>query len=158
MSKFLPDIEIFEVFCDNIFLGQTFVSILWSWPKYLSLHHRISSGPPIIPNFPWISWVLIRSSSRTPQIQRTIPLSADFKRLIVSLCSGHVLQPYRKLRWAEMLPRYLGEIPQLVMICNSCLKPFRAAVVRVLVAFTHPPDSPNMLPRYWKVGTASNVF
>ena len=43
------------------------------------------------------------------------------------------------------------------MIGNSSLKPFHAAVMRALVASVQPPDSPITSPRYWKVGTASNV-
>ena len=61
-----------------------------------------------------------------PQIQRTIPLSADVKQRIVSLDASHVLQPYSELfltQELKMLPRFLSEIPRLVMIRNNCLKP-----------------------------------
>ena len=114
----------------------------------------------IISRFSGSSWVLIHCSSRTPQIQRTTPLSADVKHGIALLDAGRVLQPYSKLfliQVLKMLPQFLSEIPRLVMIGNSYLKPFHAAVMRALVASTQPPDSPITLPKYWKVGTASNV-
>ena len=53
-----------------------------------------------------------------------------------------------------MLPRFLCEIPRLVMIGNSCLKAFDAAVMCVLVASSQPSNSPITSPRYWKVSTA----
>ena len=40
-----------------------------------------------------------------------------------------------------MLTRFLSKIPRLVMIGNSCLKPFHAAVMRALVQSKQPPDS-----------------
>ena len=33
-------------------------------------------------------------------------------------------------------------MPRLIMIGNSCLKPFHAVVMRALVASTQPPGSP----------------
>ena len=133
VSKLYPDVEIFEVFvitslqrnCGRplgiipgtmksfTFLGETFLSILRRCTKYLSQSYRISSVTLIIPSFSSSSWVLIRCSSRTRQIQRTIPLSADVKRRIVSLDAGHVLQPYSKLiliQELKILPRFLSEI------------------------------------------------
>ena len=47
-----------------------------------------------------------------------------------------------------MLLRFLSEITQLVVFGNSCLQPFHAAVMPLLVAFTQPPNSPITLPRY----------
>ena len=44
----------------------------------------------IILSFLWSSWVLICCSSLTPQIQQTIPLSADVKWHINLLDAGHV--------------------------------------------------------------------
>ena len=38
-----------------------------------------------------------------------------------------------------MLLGFLSEIPRLVMIGNSCLKPFHAAVMRALVAYQNSP-------------------
>ena len=42
---------------------------------------------------------------------------------------------------ADDVTRFLSEIPRLVMIGNSCLKPFHVAVMRALVASLQPPDS-----------------
>ena len=36
-----------------------------------------------------------------------------------------------------MLPQFLSKIPRLIMIINSCLKPFHTAVMLVLVALIH---------------------
>ena len=36
-----------------------------------------------------------------------------------------------------MLPQFLSKIPRLIMIGSSCLKPFRTAVMLVLVALIH---------------------
>ena len=41
-----------------------------------------------------------------------------------------------------MLLRFLGKISRLVMIGNSYLRPFHAAVLRALIASTQPPESP----------------
>ena len=137
-----------------------FVSVLWRWPKYLCLHQRISLGTLIILSFLWNSWVLILCSSWTPQIQQTIPLSADVKRHFVLLDAGHFSQPYSKLfliQELKMLPRFLSEIPRLVMIGNSCRKPSHVAVMSALIASAQPLVSPITSPRHWKVGTISNL-
>ena len=168
-------VVIFEVFYDNIIptklqtpSGETrryHVIIYSSYPN-ICIHSLevaklsilwISSRTLIIWSFSWSSWVLIRCSSRTPQIQRTIPLSAVVKRHIFSLDSGHVSQPYSKL-FLIHVTRFISEILRLIMIGNSCLKPLHAAEMHALVASTQPPDSPMTSPSYWKVGTASNVF
>ena len=88
--------------------------------------------------------------------QQTIPLSADVKRRVVSLDADHVLQPQSKLfliQEVKVLPRFFGKRSRLVMIGNSCLKPFRAAVMRVLFPSTQPPNFSVMSRKYWKVGT-----
>ena len=56
-----------------------------------------------------------------------------------------------------MLPRFPSEILRLVMIGSSCIKSLSAAVMRVLVASAQSPDSPITSPRYWNVGSGSNV-
>ena len=137
-----------------------FVLILWGWPKYLGMHHQISSETLIILSFLWSSWVPIHCSSRTPQIQQTIPFLANVKQCFFLLDADHVLQPYSKfflIQELKMLPWFLSNMPWLLMIDNSWLKPFHAAVMGALVVSTQPPDSPITSPRYWKVGTAWNV-
>ena len=125
-----------------------------SWPNICihslegrGLLHRISSVTLIIPNFVEClsSNTLFKLDTTELQIQRTIPLSADVKRRIVSLNAGHVSQPYSKLfliQELKMLTRFLSKMPRLVMIGNSYIKPFHAAVMCALVASTKPPDSP----------------
>ena len=90
----------------------------------------------------FVEFSLIRCSSRTPQIQQTIPLSEDVKRCIVLVDAGHISQPYTKL----FLIQGLKMLPRL----RCCLKPFHATAMRALVALTKPPDSPIMSPKYWK--------
>ena len=90
-------------------------------------------------SFSWSSWVLIRRSSRTPQIQWTIPLLADVKRRIVSLDTGHVSQPYSKLfliQELKILPQFFSKILRSVMIGNSFLKLFHAVVMRPSCIYT----------------------
>ena len=52
------------------------------------------------------------------------------------------IQQARLIQELKMLPRFLSEIPRLLMIGNNFLKPFRAAVMRALVASKQPLDSP----------------
>ena len=56
------------------------------------------------------------------------------------------MQPCSRLfliQQLKMLAQFLSKIPRLVMIGNSCLKPFHAAVMHALVASTQPLDSPS---------------
>ena len=154
VSKLFPDVEIFEVLCDKI-TPTKLRTASGENPRYhvICVHSlevakvskpapSISSEILIIPNFSWSSWVLIHCSRRTPQIQQTIPLSADIKRRIVSLDVDHVSQPYGKL----FVIQEVKKLPQ-----------FLSKLMHVLVASTQPPNSPSTSPRYWKVDTASNV-
>ena len=172
VSKLFPDVEIFEVLCDKITPTKLRTASGENLRYHVICIHSlevakvskpapsISSGILIILNFSWSSWVLIHCSRRTPQIQQTIPLSADIKRRIVSLDVGHVSQPYGKLfliQEVKKLPQFLSKIQRFVMIGNRCLMAFHATVMHMLVASTQPPNSPSTSPRYWKVDTASNV-
>ena len=78
-------------------LDQAFLSILWRWPKYLSLHDRILSGRLTIPSFWWSSCVLTRTSSWTPQIQQIISMSIDLERWFVSLGTSDLYQSYSEI-------------------------------------------------------------
>ena len=54
--------------------------------------------------------MLFKSDTTDPA--KTIPLSADVKRRIVSLDAGHVLQPYNKLfiiQELKILPLFLAK-------------------------------------------------
>ena len=97
--------------------------------KYLSLCRRISSRTLIMPSFSCSSRVLIGCSSRTRQIQQTIPLSADVKRHYFARCWSCLttIQQAPSNTGAEDVIPFLSEIPRLVMIGNSCLKPFHAS-------------------------------
>ena len=84
----------------------------------------VSSETLIILSFLWNYSALLCCSRQTTHIQRTISLSADVKQFFVWLDANHVLQLYNKffsIQKLKMLPQFLIQIPQLVMIDNSCL-------------------------------------
>ena len=149
-----------------ILLGQAILFIHWWWPDILAQTintlnlFRNTDNTKLFVKFLYFNTPF----SRTPQIQRTIPLSADFKFLTVLLDAGYISQPYSRIflihliQELKIFPRVFDGTPRLVMIGNSCLKLLLAAVMRELVASKQSPSSLITWSRYPNVGTALSVF